>query len=408
LSESGQNCIRFYVLIMVEYHGSDFDLDEWAEEAGRKFSLPDIVEVPEPTLLGESSTFVSAAEEYNVKWDDFYNHHSSGQFFKPRRYLAVEFENYFNVLVKESLVVEVGCGHGCSMFPLVSSFPFHYVATDYSSEAVSILQADSKYNLDRCRSTLWDVTLPAPEDLRRLCCTNTWGQTCSDKSETDSQQLTSFSELIPMEFESTRNISVDAILCVFALSAVHPSLHVQSFMNMRDLLFLGSQQTADSSQEQEQQQQQHRKVILFRDYAIHDMTMYRHATRHGDWLFRRADGTLAYYFTEGHMRRVAAQAGLEVLECCYARVRTENRKAGSVMRRVFLHAVLALPLLTLTVPAPAPGPEPGQVPGPEPEPEPVLVPVGASCTGSATTATSAGTSKCNKCGTDGVGTNESL
>ena len=113
---------------------------------------------------------------------------------------------------------------------------------------------------------------------------------------------------------------IAAVVCVFALSAVHPDKHVESLINMRAVL-------DDSG------------VILFRDYGIHDMTMYRHDRRYSERLFARADDTLAYYFDLDYVRSIAELAGLQVLELDYATVRTENRKSKAVMHRVFVHAV---------------------------------------------------------------------
>ena len=90
-------------------------------------------------------------------------------------------------------------------------------------------------------------------------------------------------------------------------------------------------------------------VILFRDYGVCDMTMYRHHTRHSERLFVRSDGTLAYYFDLDYLRSIAAAAELRVEELEYATVRLQNRKTGQVMRRVFVHAVLRA-----NAPAPAP------------------------------------------------------
>ena len=80
--------------------------------------------------------------------------------------------------------------------------------------------------------------------------------------------------------------------------------------------------------------------MLFRDYANHDMTMYRHKIRHGERLFRRADKTYAYYFVEEDIKELATARGFAVAEIYYATVQNKNRKTNASMNRVFLHAVL--------------------------------------------------------------------
>lgn len=270
---------------MVEYHSKDFDLHAWAEEAKLLHTVPTISEYKPPAADSTST------EEYHEKWDTFYSKHNSGDFFKPRRYLTVEFGTHLQKCGDQSAtIVEAGCGHGCSMYPIIEQFPVTYIATDYSAEVIHILKRDGKFDSSRSSATLWDVTLPAPSALLELI----------------------------------RN-PVGAVVSVFTLSAVHPDHHVDCLLNMRALLTEGSA-----------------GVILFRDYGIHDMTMYRHKLRYSDTLFGRADGTLSYYFDLDYTRRIAEAAGLHVLELEYATVRTENRKKGTEMRRVFVHAVLSI------------------------------------------------------------------
>ena len=83
-------------------------------------------------------------------------------------------------------------------------------------------------------------------------------------------------------------------------------------------------------------------LSLFRDYGIHDMTMYRHRVRQGEFLFHRTDNTIAYYFDKSYLGNIAKQAGLEPVELDYATVCVVNKKTGAKMNRVFLHAVFKL------------------------------------------------------------------
>lgn len=280
---------------MVEYHSNDFDLEAWGNEASRLFTLPEITEWIERGNTPADSDLPtdSKTDIYSEKWNSFYNKHQGGDFFKPRRYLSVEFGSYLSACREGQTVLEVGCGHGCSMSPIIDNFPVQYVATDYSAEVLDILQRGSAFDSCRCSAVLWDVTQPASEYIYNCI-----------KSP------------------------VCAIVSVFALSAVHPDKHVTCFENMRDVLLRKDKENPG--------------VILFRDYGIHDVTMYRHKQRHGQFLFGRADGTLAYYFDLSTLKGVAEAAGLNVLELEYATVRTANRKTGTVIHRVFVHAVLSV------------------------------------------------------------------
>lgn len=286
---------------MAEYHSNDFNLLQWISEAN-KISLPNIIDY--------SNDKDTLNDKTSKDWNEFYNNHKSGNFFKPRRYLALEFSKYLSSQNVKN-VIEVGCGYGCSMFPLLEKFEFKYIATDFSKEALQILSANPKFDLSRCLITVWDIAEPAPELLF--------------------------------------DYSVQAILCVFALSAVHPDFHVLCLKNMRALLLnrnikQKSNEIDSISLESEpcDDVKCNQNVILFRDYGIHDMTMYRHNTRYSETLYRRADGTLSYYFDLPYLRDIAALAGLSILELEYATVRVSNRKTENVMHRVFVHAVFAV------------------------------------------------------------------
>ena len=269
---------------MTEYHSTDFDFNDWEQECLEKYTLP-------PIKFIENQ---AKPEEFSDQWDSFFSSHNSGNFFKPRRYLALEFSKYLNGSHVKRLL-EVGCGHGCSMYPLLESCGFEYIATDYSINALNILKSHSKYNIKRTISVEhWDVT------------------------ENPSQSLI--------------DTNPEVVLAVFALSAIIPELHIQCFQNMIQLFTHNTNVSNDTRDTN--------PVILFRDYAICDMTMFRHTTRYNtQHLYQRSDGTLAYYFDLEYIRNICVTVGLEVVELEYATVRVTNRKNNNVMNRVFIHGV---------------------------------------------------------------------
>jgi methyltransferase-like protein 6 len=118
----------------------------------------------------------------------------------------------------------------------------------------------------------------------------------------------------------TLDMKHEIVLSIFALSAVHPDKHRKSFENMAAAMKDGA-------------------YLLFRDYGIHDMTMYRHRVRLGQSLFLRNDNTISYYFDLASLAQTVELAGLQVIELSYACVYNKNRKTGDVMRRVFVHGV---------------------------------------------------------------------
>lgn len=56
-------------------------------------------------------------------------------------------------------------------------------------------------------------------------------------------------------------------------------------------------------------------------------------------LYRRQDGTFAYFFTRAELTHLLTEAGLSVLCCDYIYRRTENRATGLAVKRVFIQAV---------------------------------------------------------------------
>ncbi|CAI9114370.1 OLC1v1015086C5 [Oldenlandia corymbosa var. corymbosa] len=81
-------------------------------------------------------------------WDRFYKRHKN-KFFKDRHYLEKDWGKYFcdsnDASGAESsirkVVLEVGCGTGNTLFPLVAAYPNVFVhACDFSSEAVRLVK----------------------------------------------------------------------------------------------------------------------------------------------------------------------------------------------------------------------------------------------------------------------------
>jgi hypothetical protein len=79
------------------YYDCDFDFSEWSEYCAAHYTLPAI---SEGDLEDESTT------KQAHQWDDFYQSHSGGNFFKARKYLSQEFKKW---LERSRIVLEVSC-----------------------------------------------------------------------------------------------------------------------------------------------------------------------------------------------------------------------------------------------------------------------------------------------------------
>ncbi|WMV42296.1 hypothetical protein MTR67_035681 [Solanum verrucosum] len=94
-----------------------------------------------PTSTGEISPFWRDKYEKDAKkyWDIFYKRHQD-KFFKDRHYLDKEWGQYFSG-TDEKVILEVGCGAGNTIFPLLATIPNIFVyACDFSPRAVNLVK----------------------------------------------------------------------------------------------------------------------------------------------------------------------------------------------------------------------------------------------------------------------------
>ncbi|XP_028062000.1 uncharacterized protein LOC114265379 isoform X2 [Camellia sinensis] len=72
-------------------------------------------------------------------WDVFYKRHQD-RFFKDRHYLDKEWGHYFSG-AKRKVILEVGCGVGNTIFPLISMYPDVFIhACDFSPRAINLVK----------------------------------------------------------------------------------------------------------------------------------------------------------------------------------------------------------------------------------------------------------------------------
>lgn len=81
----------------MNYFDNDFNFDDWKAECSSSLNkLPQISE-----SKSESNP--------SVEWNNFFNAHNRGDFFKKREYLIHEFSQWLH---RAAVVMEVGCGYG--------------------------------------------------------------------------------------------------------------------------------------------------------------------------------------------------------------------------------------------------------------------------------------------------------
>jgi len=217
-------------------------------------------------------------------WDIFYKHHGD-RFFKDRHYLDKEWNSYFSVSGK-SVILEVGCGAGNTIFPLIATYPDIFVyACDFSPRAVELVKAHDEYTETRVCAFACDLT---GDGL--------------DKHISPS--------------------SVDIVTMIFVLSAVSPEKMSSVLQNIRKVLKPNG-------------------CILFRDYAVGDLAQERFSgkdQRISENFYVRGDGTRAFYFSNEFLETLFSEQGFEVEELDVCCKQVENRSRELVMNRRWVQA----------------------------------------------------------------------
>ncbi|GAA5953529.1 hypothetical protein JCM21900_006192 [Sporobolomyces salmonicolor] len=191
-------------------------------------------------------------DKYNAdpagQWDAFYARNKDN-FFKDRSWLRTEFPELADTLKPDAgpkRVVEIGCGNGSTLFPLLAANENPHLKLhgyDYSKEAVAVVKAHSSFDPTFLTCDVWDLSSSAG---------------------------------LPPSLEPN---SVDVVTMIFVLSALHPNEWAQAVKNTYQLLKPGG-------------------VLLFRDYGRNDLAQLRFKAGRfmQDGLYVRGDATRVYFF----------------------------------------------------------------------------------------------------------------
>ncbi|CAI9759854.1 unnamed protein product [Fraxinus pennsylvanica] len=309
------------------YYSKDFEWDELRQEVENDPSL-------QYHLLPYSK--VDSGNQDDVQdseaWNKFHARHSTGKFFKERRYLLKEFPELASCK-DYSKVLEVGCGNGSTALPILREKESTILyACDCSTEALEraneIINADNSISTKhRFSSFQCDFsTLGFPMWLACNSCKGSFlekqflGFPGEDNCKIDINSP-SCSE------ESKCCIGgVDFITLIFTLSAVSPDRMPKAITQCFSILKPGG-------------------LLLFRDYGLYDMTMLRFepAQRVGYREYLRSDGTRSYFFCLNSVRNLMSAVGFTELELEYCCVKSVNRRNGKIMRRVWVHGKFQKP-----------------------------------------------------------------
>ncbi|XP_011608093.1 tRNA N(3)-cytidine methyltransferase METTL8, mitochondrial isoform X1 [Takifugu rubripes] len=184
-------------------------------------------------------------------------------------------------------ILEVGCGVGNSVFPIINSIKetdAFLFCCDFSPYAVQLVKAHPEYNESVCHAFVHDI--------------------CEETA------------CFPFPPQS-----LDVILAVFVLSAIHPD-RLQGVVNRLSSYL------------------KHGGIFLFRDYGRYDFSQLRF--KKGQCLsenfYTRGDGTCVYFFTKDEIHYLFTKAGLEEVQNLQDRRLQVNRGKKVSMLRVWMQS----------------------------------------------------------------------
>lgn len=186
-------------------------------------------------------------------------------------------------------ILEVGCGTGSSIFPLLSlNKSVHVYGCDFAKSAIDLVLKHPGYASGRVDAFVADIT--------------------QDKL------------IGHMPEESTQ-----ACLMIFVLSAISPARMLPALLNINSVLNVGG-------------------TVCFRDYCYGDLAQKRldtkgRARKIEENFFARGDGTRAYFFTEEMLTMMFKQAGFDLVSVEVITKFETNRKLKVSRDRKYIQAI---------------------------------------------------------------------
>lgn len=222
------------------------------------------------------------------RWNAFYRAHETN-FFKDRHWLEAEWTELCQA--PGGTVLDVGCGVGNALFPLLLVNPrLRFEAFDVAPHAVQLVRENAAFDAARVNAFVCDVSR----------------------------------QPIPVA-----DASAEFAIVIFVLSAMTPEQFPRIVRELARCLKPGG-------------------LLLIRDYAVGDVAQGRfedkaEANKLAENLYiRRSDGTTSFFFDVDTVRGWFAdeRLGMSVEACEVVERRVENRKLEQTMRRLFLQAAV--------------------------------------------------------------------
>ncbi|KAI8367332.1 putative methyltransferase [Blakeslea trispora] len=229
-------------------------------------------------------------KEAAKNWDLFYKRNTT-KFFKDRHWTDREFTELADQ-TKEQRCLEVGCGVGNFVFPLLADNPSLFIyACDFSKRAVDMVKANESYDESRCKAFVCDLT--------------------ADK----------LTDNIPEN-------SLDLVSAIFVFSAIPPEKMDIAIKNIYSVLKPGG-------------------YVLFRDYGLYDEAQIKFSAasdkKIDENFYVRHDGTLSYFFSTDDLKSRFEREGFITDQLEYIYRETTNRSMEMRIDRIFAQAKFQKP-----------------------------------------------------------------
>lgn len=241
------------------------------------------------TKLSEFKKLKLEAETAN-NWDRFYKRNET-KFFKDRHWPSNEFKELLPNNIDGKCMLDVGCGVGNFLLPLIQNFKnTKFYACDFSIRAIGFLKSDERYD-----------------------------ENCVNAFVSDISEIEFPNDKIPIN-------SIDIVSLIFVLSAINPIKMRQVVHNIFKVTKVGG-------------------IILFRDYAINDHAMirFKSSNKIDNQFYVRQDNTFAYFFTKDELLKIFEEVGFISIDISYIYRNTINRKENISVQRIFLQAKFCKP-----------------------------------------------------------------
>lgn len=225
----------------------------------------------EAKLARQDSSLVSEFKRNKLEadakknWDLFYKRNET-RFFKDRHWTLREFSQLVDAGQngKGFILLEVGCGVGNFVFPLIEEEIGMFIyACDFSPRAVDLVKNDARYDETRIKAFTCDVT----QD-------RWWSWKYLNYLSFLLNQNSFFFGWVFRLSSTIPEVNVDVTSMVFVLSAIHPEKFHAALENINSVMKPGG-------------------VLIFRDYGLYDMAQIRFGpgNKLGENFYVRQDGT---------------------------------------------------------------------------------------------------------------------